>query len=85
MKKVKAAKTTTDTTSERTKFAGKKIVVLNAKHEAAKGTKRARGLDIILASKTTDEALPRLRKIGADPSFIGFAVRSKLVQLAATS
>lgn len=76
-----AKKTVSGNGEARTTIAGKKIKVLNRKHEAREGTKRAQGLDIILASKTTDEALPKLIKIGADASFISFAVKSGLVSL----
>jgi hypothetical protein len=65
----------------RARYAGKKIKVLNKQHGAREGTKRAQGLDIILGSKTTDDALPKLAKIGADPSFIRFAVEQKFISL----
>jgi hypothetical protein len=64
-----------------TRYAGKKIKVLNREHGARKGTKRQIGMDIILRSKTCDEALPKLIKAGADSSFIRFAVDRKLVTL----
>jgi len=65
------------------RYTGKKIVVINREHGARKGTKRQKGMDIILTSKTTDKAIPKLKKVGADNSFIRFAVASKLVKLAA--
>lgn len=64
-------------------YTGKKITVINRNHTARKGTKRQKGMDIILSSKTTNQAIPRLTKIGANTSFIAFAVRSRLIKLAA--
>jgi hypothetical protein len=71
-------------TKKSTRYAAKKIVVLNREHGAREGTKRARAMDLILASKSCDEVLPRLIKIGADSSFIRFAVETGLVKLAAS-
>lgn len=65
----------------RTSYAGKKIVVLNKEHGAREGTKRAIGMDIIIGSKNTDDALPKLAKAGCDASFIRFAVDQKFVKL----
>jgi len=63
-------------------YAGKKIKVLNKNHGARPGTKRAIGMDIIIASKTTDEALPLLVKAGCNASFIAFAIAQGFVELA---
>lgn len=63
------------------RYAGNRIVVINREHGARKGTKRQKGMDIILASKTTDQAIPKLEKISADTSFIRFAVENKLISL----
>lgn len=62
-------------------YAGKKIKVVNKDHGAREGTKRAKGMDIILKSKTTDEAIPALSKIGCDNSFLAFAVNSGYIEL----
>lgn len=65
----------------RARYAGKKIKVLNKEHGARPGTKRQIGMDIILKSKTTNDAIPALEKAGCDNSFIAFAVKSGLVEL----
>lgn len=62
-------------------YAGKSIKVLNKEHGAREGTKRAIGMEIILKSKTTDDAIPKLEKAGCDNSFIAFAVKSGFVKL----
>ena len=63
------------------RFAGKGIKVLNKKHGAREGTKRAKAMELLFKCKTVDEAAPQLVKIGADNSFIRFAVDSKLIEL----
>lgn len=62
-------------------YAGKKIKVLNKNHGARPGTKRAKAMDILIASKTTDEAIPKIIKIGANNSFIAFAIREGFISL----
>lgn len=62
-------------------YVGKRIKVLNRKHGAREGTKRAVGMDIIIGSKTCDEAIPKLEKAGCDNSFIAFAVKSGFISL----
>jgi hypothetical protein len=79
--KTAAKKSTTERAPRTSSLAGKTIKVLNAKHEARKGTKRQIGMDIILKSKTTDAALPLLKKAGCNASFIAFAVKTKLIKL----
>ena len=68
---------------KRTTYEDRTIKVLNREDGATRGTKRAKALDILLASKTTTQAIPRLRKLGADNSFIAFAVRSGFIKLEA--
>ena len=80
-KKATAAKANGAAGVARPRYAGHKIKVLNKEHGAREGTKRQQGMDIILKSKTTDEALPKLEAIGADPSFIRFAIEHGLVEL----
>lgn len=63
------------------RLAGRKIKVLNKVHGAREGTKRAQGMDIILKSKNTDEALEKLEKIGADATYFKHAVAAGLVEL----
>ena len=63
------------------RFAGKSIKVLNKEHSAREGTKRAKAMELLFKCKTVDEAAPQLVKIGADNSFIRFAVDSKLIEL----
>ena len=60
---------------------GRKIVVINKNHGARPGTKRQIGMDIILRSKTTADALPSLVKAGCNGSFIKFAVDSGFIKL----
>jgi hypothetical protein len=62
-------------------YAGKKIKVLNKNHGAKPDTKRGKALEILLTHKTTDEAIPKLAKVGADNSFIAFAVREGIIEL----
>jgi len=62
-------------------YTGKKIKVLNENHGARPGTKRAKAMDILIASKTTDEAIPKIAKVGANNSFIAFAIREGLISL----
>jgi hypothetical protein len=62
-------------------YAGKKIKVLNKNHGARPGTKRAIGMDIVITSKTTDEALPQLTKAGCNASFIAFALAQGFIEL----
>ena len=61
-------------------LAGKKIKVLNTKHGAREGSKRAIGLDIILKSKTTDEASAQLAKAGCNNTFITFAITQGFIE-----
>ncbi len=69
-------------TKKTARYAGKKIKVLKKDHGARKGTKRQIGMDIILRSKTTDEALKAFEEHpGIDSSFIRFAVDKGLVKL----
>ena len=77
----KAPKVKTASTP-RGSYVGKKIKVLNKKHDAREGTKRAKALDILLSAKTTDEAIPKLAKIGANNTFIAFAIAQKFIALA---
>ncbi len=77
----KPAKKSTTASSDRAGYTGKKIKVLNKDHGARKGTKRQEAIDILIASKTTDDAIPKLTKIGANNSFIAFAVREKFIEL----
>jgi hypothetical protein len=77
-----AKKTATTTAAPRSNgYAGKKIKVLNKEHGARQGTKRQIVMDIILKSKTTDEAIPLIVKAGANNSFIAFAVAQGFVEL----
>lgn len=68
--------------ASKARFAGHGIKVLNKEHGAREGTKRAKAMEILFDCKTTDEAIPKLEKIGADNSFIRFAVDNKLISLA---
>lgn len=76
-----AKKSAKSDTPRATSYAGKKIKVLNKNHGARQGTKRQIGMDIILGSKTTDEAMPKLIKAGCNNTFLAFAVSSGLVEL----
>ena len=76
-----AKKTTTTAAPRSNGYAGKKIKVLNKEHGARQGTKRQIVMDIILKSKTTDEAIPLIVKAGANTSFIAFAVAQGFVEL----
>ena len=76
-----AKKSAKSNTPRATSYAGKKIKVLNKNHGARQGTKRQIGMDIILGSKTTDEAMPKLIKAGCNNTFLAFAVSSGLVEL----
>lgn len=76
-KKVRAQKAF----ANRPKLETKQIKVLNKKHGAREGTKRQIGLDIILASKSTDEASQKLLKAGCNNSFITFAVAQGFIEL----
>lgn len=83
MKHVNVITASTKTTTG-LRYAGRKILVLNKEHGARPGSKRARGTDIILRSKTTDQALKAFRRCqGINSSFIRHAVRTGLVKLAA--
>jgi hypothetical protein len=62
-------------------YAGKAIKALVKTHDARPGTKRAKALDLMLSLKTTDELIPKLAKIGANNSFIAFAVREGIIKL----
>ena len=81
-KTTKAATTKSATVDGRSSYAGKKIKVLNKNHGARLGTKRQIGMDIILKSKTTDEAIPLLAKAGCNNSFLAFAVKEGFVSIA---
>ena len=68
------------------KYAGKKIVVVNKKHEAREGTKRAMLLDAILTSKNSDEALAKDvdykgEKVGVTANDLKFAIELGLIEL----
>lgn len=63
-------------------YAGKKIKVLSKDMSALReGTKRYIGLEIILKSKTTDEAAPALAKAGCDNTWFAFATSNGYVEL----
>lgn len=64
------------------RYAGKTIKVLTKEHGAREGTKRAKGMEILISSKTTDEALKKFEKHeGIDSSFIRYAVENKIIAL----
>jgi len=77
-KSTKAAKKATSGTRVGTSGS---IKVVNKEHGAREGTKRAKAMDILLTSKHTDDAMPKLEKIGADRTFITFAVKSGFITL----
>ena len=87
MKPVNGAKKTTK--AEKTErapragsLAGKKIKVISKDMSALReGTKRYVGLDIILKSKTTDEAIPKLAKAGCNNTWFAFATASGYIEL----
>ncbi len=65
------------------RYAGKNIVVINREHGARKGTKRARAMEMLFKAGNTDAAIPKLHKMGADNTFIRYAVENKLIRLGA--
>jgi hypothetical protein len=68
-----------------TRFAGKKITVVNKDHTARPGTKRAIAMDILVAkaTKTTDAALEQFAQYdGIDSSFIRHAVEAGYITIA---
>ena len=67
--------------SPRTAMAGKQIRVINKAHGARPGTKRQIGLDIIMSTKSVDEALPLLIKAGCNATFITFALKEGFIKL----
>ena len=67
--------------SPRTAMAGKQIRVINKVHGARPGTKRQIGLDIIMSTKSVDEALPLLIKAGCNATFITFALKEGFIKL----
>ena len=77
----KAPKAPKTASTPRSSYVGKKIKVLNKKHGAREGTKRQIVMDILLSSKTTDEAIPKIVKAGANNAFIAFAVANKYISL----
>ena len=63
-------------------LAGKKIKVISKDMSALReGTKRYIGLDIILKSKTTDEAIPKLVEAGCNNTWFAFATASGYIEL----
>ena len=67
--------------SPRTAMAGKQIRVINKVHGARPGTKRQIGLDIIMSTKSVDEALPLLVAAGCNSTFITFALKEGFIKL----
>jgi hypothetical protein len=67
--------------SPRTAMAGKQIRVVNKVHGARSGTKRQIGLDIIMSTKSVDEALPLLVAAGCNSTFITFALKEGFIKL----
>ena len=67
--------------SPRTAIAGKQIRVINKVHGARLGTKRQIGLDIIMSTKSVDEALPLLVAAGCNSTFITFALKEGFIKL----
>jgi hypothetical protein len=67
--------------SPRTAMAGKQIRVINKAHGARLGTKRQIGLDIIMSTKSVDDALPLLIKAGCNATFITFALKEGFIKL----
>ena len=65
----------------RTAMAGKLIRVVNKNHGARQGTKRQIGLDIILSTKSVDDAVPLLVKAGCNATFITFAIKEGFIKL----
>lgn len=64
------------------RYAGLTIKVLKKEHGARDGTKRAKAMDILMASKTTDEALKKFERLeGVDSSFIRYAVENKIISV----
>jgi hypothetical protein len=63
-------------------LAGKKIKVISKDMSALReGTKRYIGLGIILKSKTTDEAIPKLIEAGCNSTWFAFATAGGYVEL----
>jgi hypothetical protein len=63
------------------RYANRTIVVINPKHGARKGTKRAKAMEVLCRTKNTSAALPLLKRLGADSSFIRFAVEQRFIKL----
>jgi hypothetical protein len=80
-KAAKKAAAKTNGGGGRESYAGKKIKVLTKELTAREGTKRRKALDFMLTTKTTDELIPKLTKIGANNSFIAFAIREGIIEL----
>jgi hypothetical protein len=63
-------------------YADKKIKVLSKDMSALReGTKRYIGVEIILKSKTTNDAIPALAKAGCDNSWLAFTVANGYIEL----
>jgi hypothetical protein len=63
-------------------LAGKKIKVISKDMSALReGTKRYIGLGIILKSKTTDEAIPKLVEAGCNSTWFAFATAGGYIEL----
>ena len=77
-----AATTKAEKTERVGSYAGKKIVVLNKNHGARPESIRGKAMEIILKSRTTDEAIPAIKKVGANNAFLAFAVSKGFVKLA---
>ena len=63
-------------------YADKKIKVLSKDMSALReGTKRYIGVEIILKSKTTNDAIPALAKAGCDNSWLAFTIANGYIEL----